>query len=439
MFSLKEILSLFKPTDTLAVPLASGQPLALLEALAERSDWEHLEIFCGLLLNPHPILLNPKVFIKSGFYGPIERLMNAQGMHMEYIPLSFTGIEDYAIKTKPRVVAAVLSQPDSEGFCTFGTHGAAVYRPFIEALDDPKRIAIAEINATMPVVYGDSLHGDNKVHISKLKYSYEVNYPQPQMSTFSVSPEDEAIAEHVVKLVEEGDTLQFGIGAIPNLIAEKLAQSSKGNFGIHSELVSDGFLKLCKAGKITNHSKGIFPNRSVFAFAFGSQELYDFLDERNGHNKRSSVCLPVSVVNEPYLMAQNQHMVSINSGLMIDFAGQVCSEAIGLKQYSGVGGQLSFVQGANQARHGKSIICLKSTANLDGKLISNIYPTLPQGSLISTPRHYTQYIVTEYGVANLYGVSDEKRAEKLIAIAHPGFKESLRAKWEKIKIQYYKN
>jgi len=178
---------------------------------------------------------------------------------------------------------------------------------------------------------------------------------------------------------------------------------------------------------------------TIFTFAFGKKRFYDFLDERQGENNRSMVCLPVGVVNDPHIISKNKKFVSINSGLMIDFAGQVCSEAIGLRQYSGVGGQLSFVQGANQSLDGKSVLCIKSTATVDGKLISNIMPTLPQGSIISTPRHFTQYIVTEHGVADLYGVSDEKRAERLIQVAHPDFRDSLSAEFEKIKAIYYKN
>ena len=156
-------------------------------------------------------------------------------------------------------------------------------------------------------------------------------------------------------------------------------------------------------------------------------------------NKRQAICLPASVVNNPQNISQNKNMVSINSGLMVDFAGQVSSEAIGLRQYSGVGGQLQFVEGAYNASDGKSILCIKSTATVDGKLISNIVPTLPVGSIVSTPRHFTQYIVTEQGIANLYGVSDEKRGEKLIAIAHPQFRDELQKAYEKIKKTIYKN
>ena len=200
-----------------------------------------------------------------------------------------------------------------------------------------------------------------------------------------------------------------------------------------------GLLARVGAFRFVEGAALVFALLAVFTFALGSQALYDFLDERKKRNQRRAICLPVTVVNDPHVIARHDNMISINSGLMADFAGQVCSEAIGLKQYSGVGGQLSFVQGAYQAKNGKGILCIKSTAEVNGQKISNILPTLPLGSLISTPRHYTQYIVTEYGVADLYGVSDEDRPPRLIAIAHPDFRETLTVQYEKMKAEYYKN
>lgn len=434
--SLAEIVSLLNPTDHLAVPLATGQPAALLNALGERTDWKRLDIFGGLLGFPYPILQNPNVHVMSGYYGPIERYLNEAGANMSYLPANFTGFEIYAQRTKPRVIATSLSQPDNDGFLTFGTHAGAVMNPFIAACRDKTRVAIAEVSKTMPVIYGHKEFADNKIHCDEIDFLFESDQSQFELPEMAVSPEEIKIAENVLSLLKSGDTLQFGIGGVPNHIATLLAQSNLSDFGIHSELISDGFLRLLEAGKISNRNKGVFENQSVFTFAFGTQALYDFLDERNGRNKRQAICLPVSIVNDPHYISKNKSMVSINSGLMIDFAGQVCSEAIGLRQYSGVGGQLSFVEGAYAAENGKSVICLKSTATVNGKIISNIYPTLPQGSIVSTPRHFTQYIVTEFGIANLYGVCDEERAEKLIAIAHPDFRDKLLEENAKMKRDY---
>lgn len=435
--SLAEVVQMIRAEDSLAVPMATGQPVALMNALGTRTDWVKLHLHCGLLVFPYPILSHPNVFVTSGYYGPIERYLNAQGAHMDYLPANFRGFEYLALRHPTRVIATTVSAPDHEGYVTFGTHGAAVYNPFVAALKSSEQLAIAEINPNMPVVYGLPEYGDNKIHMSQLQVAYEADTPQVAIPDMPASAEEAKIAEHVAGLIADGATLQFGIGPVPDLVASILAAGKKRDFGIHSELISDGFLKLAGVGKISNRNKGIFRDKTVFTFAFGSQKLYDYLDEKNGKNRRSAVCLPVTIVNEPAIIAQNSNFTSINSGLMIDFAGQVCSEAIGLRQYSGVGGQLSFVQGAYQAKHGKSILCIKSTALVNGKRISNILPVLPPGSIVSTPRHFTQTIVTEYGVANLMGVSDEKRAELLIPLAHPDFRAELKEKFAEMKSKYY--
>ncbi len=436
---LEDIVKLIRPVDRLAVPLATGQPMAFLNALGTRDDWERLEIFTGLLTFPYPWLTHRNVHVTSGYYGPLERMLNEQGTHVDYLPSDFTGFEIFARKQPYRVIAATLSPPDADGYLTFGTHAGAIFRTFVEACDHPEQVTIAEVNHTMPVVYGHPDFGDNKIHSDRIGHLFETSQPQSELPALEVSDVEKKIADHVLSLIPDGATLQFGIGGIPNHIASLLATSSLSNFGIHSELVSDGFLKLLEAGKISNRNKGCFEGQSVFTFAFGSRGLYEFLDERNGRNKRQAVCLPVSVVNDPHIIAKNQNMLSINSGLMVDFAGQVCSEAIGLRQYSGVGGQLSFVQGAYASERGKSILCIKSTAMVAGQMVSNIQPTLPVGSLISTPRHYTQYIVTEHGIADLYGVPDEKRPERLMAVAHPAFRPWLEEEFQKIRKDYYRD
>ncbi|EKD41249.1 MAG: hypothetical protein ACD_73C00791G0001 [uncultured bacterium] len=434
----QEAALLIKDTDELTFPLATGQPGELLQQLSTRSNWKDLKIFTGLLTFPFPLFTQKGVSVTSGYYGPIERYLNKEGFLMEYLPSSFTGFETYALRKKFRVIATTLSPADADGYHTFGTHGAAIYKPFVEACKNPDQITIAEINNNMPLVYGTKEFGDNKIHHDALNYFIESNQSSLEPQIPEINETEKRIAENVVNLIQDKATLQLGIGTIPNYVAELLAKSSLGDFGVHSELISDGFIKLFEAGKISNRHKGIFDGSSIFTFALGSKNLYDLLDERNGKNKRQVLCLPVSVVNNPHYIAQNRNFVSINSGLTIDFAGQVCSEAIGLKQYSGVGGQLSFVQGAFDAIDGKSILCIKSTATVKGQLVSNIVPTLPQGSLVSTPRHYVQYIVTEYGTANLYGVSDEERAQKLIPLAHPQFREELSQAYENIQKEYYK-
>lgn len=277
----------------------------------------------------------------------------------------------------------------------------------------------------MPVIYGLPELGNNQISIEDLDIVIESDQSLLELPAAEMSVEEKRIAQNVLSLLKSGDTLQFGIGGIPNEVARLLSESKLDNFGIHSELISDGFVTLMEAGKISNKQKGLHDGKSLFAFALGSQKLYEWLDERQGHNQGRALAVPVSYANDPHLIAKNRNMVSINSGFMIDLAGQVSSEAIGEKQYSGVGGQLNFVQGAFHSDGGRSIICLKSTVEIEGKRYSNIVDTLPLGSIVSTPRHYVQYIVTEFGIANLYGLTDEERCYELIKIAHPDFKEDL--------------
>jgi acyl-CoA hydrolase len=435
--TLDEFLDLIQPKDSLCTSIAAGQPRALLNHLSNKKDIEALHIFTGLCAFPYPLFTNPKVHVTSGYYGPIERMLNEAGANMAYMPLAFNAFEVYAEKLQPRVVMTTLSAMDEEGYLSFGVNTEASFVPFLKAARDPHRLAIAEVNPRMPRVKGLSELGDNKIHISELDALVE--YEQSVMETPppKIGEVEKNIAEQVAGLIRTKDTLQFGIGAIPNEVARILSEGDKGDFGIHSELISDGFLTLMESGKITNAHKAFHHGKSLFTFALGSQKLYDWLDERNGKNKGSTLAAPVSYINDPSIIAKNKNMVGINSGFMIDFSGQVSSEAIGEKQYSGVGGQFNFVEGAFHSPGGRNIICIKSSVQVNGKRYSNIVESFPQGSIISTPRHYAQYIVTEYGSVNLFGLTDEERPSALIEIAHPYFRDTLRKQAkERDKVNY---
>ncbi len=435
--SLEEFLALIKPKDYLSTCIAAGQPRNLLHALSNLSNIEELKLFTGLLAFPYPILTHPKVQTISGYYGPIERMLNESGFNMAYQPLPFRGFETFAAIEKPRVVLTTLSSMDGEGFLSFGVECEAIYHPFCQAAEDPRRLAIAEVNPKMPRIKGLPELGDNKIHVSKLSALVEAESTLLEIPSTEPSEVEKKIAENVVRLLKNGDTLQFGIGGIPNHVATLLAETELGDFGVHTELISDGFLTLMESGKISNRRKGLHEGMSVFAFALGSQRLYDYLDERNGHNRGRTVAAPVSYVNDPTIISKHRNMVSVNSGFMIDLSGQVCSEAIAERQYSGVGGQLDFVQGAFFSPGGRSIMCIKSSVHHEGKHFSNIVNHLPPGSIISTPRHYCQYVVTEYGVANLFTLTDEERPWALIKIAHPDFREELTEQAKTRDIQNY--
>ncbi len=232
---------------------------------------------------------------------------------------------------------------------------------------------------------------------------------------------DEAIARHALAFVTEGSTLQTGIGAIPNVVASELAKGPLGGFGVHSEMFTTGLMHLHQAGKVTNAAKGIFDGVSVTTFALGTSELYGWLDQNP-----EVAFLPVEVVNDPTVIAKNARLVTINGALSVDLYGQVAADNIDGRQISGVGGHEDFVAGAEFHLDSHSLICLRSTARRDGEVVSRIAGLLPEGSVVSTPRHHTGVVITEYGAAELTGLTVRERAHLLVDIAHPDFRAGLR-------------
>jgi acyl-CoA hydrolase len=232
---------------------------------------------------------------------------------------------------------------------------------------------------------------------------------------------DEAIAEEARSFVADGATLQIGIGAVPNMVATKLAEGPGGGYGVHSEMFTDGLMLLHESGKVTNDAKSLFNGVSITTFALGSAELYAWLD-----GNTDVAFVPVQVVNDPTVIARNHAFVSINGALSVDLYGQVVADNIDGRQISGVGGHEDFVAGAEMRLDDHSLICLRSTAVSNGVTRSRIVPTLPEGSVVSTPRHHTGVVITEYGSADLSGRTVRERAAALAAIAHPDFRPELR-------------
>jgi acyl-CoA hydrolase len=319
-----------------------------------------------------------------------------------------------------------VSPPDDDGFCAFGLNSGATFRPFLEAARDPERLAIAEVNPLMPRVGGLPELGDHHVHVSEIDVIVEDDTPLVTVPYVEPVEVERAIARGVAELIEDGATLQFGIGGIPNAVAELLCAETKGDFGIHSEMLVDGIMRLHQAGKVVNR-KGVHDGLSIGTFAGGSEALYRWLD-RNPAVR----LLPVHAVNSPPLLARMRRFTSINAALAIDLHGQVVADVIGGRQYSGVGGHETFAMGAREAPGGKAILCLRSTATVAGARISTIVAELPAGSVVTTPRHQVQYVVTEWGIAALEDRTDRARADALIAIAHPDFRTDLRRAWREL-------
>ncbi len=303
------------------------------------------------------------------------------------------------------------SPPDEHGFLSFGVE-VGLTKPAAQNA----KIVVAEVNEHMPRCLGDSF-----IHISKVDYLVPVSYYLPEVPQGTPGELEKRIAEHIVDLIPDGATMQMGIGAIPDAVLHFLEH--KRDLGIHTELFSDGVIPLVDAGIINNERKTLHPGKIVAGFILGSQRLYSFVD-----NNPIVEFHPQDYVNDPFIIAQNDTMVSINSAIEVDLTGQVCADSIGTSFYSGVGGQMDFVYGASRSKGGKPIIALPSTTRND--TITRIVPTLKEGAGVTTSRNHVHYVVTEFGVAELYGKSIRQRALNLINVAHPNFREELTA-WAK--------
>ena len=311
------------------------------------------------------------------------------------------------------VVMLQVSKPDEHGYCSFGTSC-----DYTKPATENAKLIIAEVNENMPRTFGD-----NFIHIKDMDYLVETNYPLVELKPSKISDVEKAIGMNCAKLIEDGSTLQLGIGSIPDAVLMFL--KDKKDLGIHSEMISDGVVDLYNEGVITNKRKTLHKDKMIVTFLMGTKKLYDFVD-----NNPEVELYPVDYVNDPKVIMQNYKMVSINSCIQVDLMGQVVSETIGTKQFSGVGGQVDYVRGASMSEGGKSILAMPSTA-AKGK-ISRIVSCLDKGAAVTTTRNDVQYIVTEYGIADLRGKSLRERAELLINIAHPNFREQLRKEYNEL-------
>lgn len=299
-----------------------------------------------------------------------------------------------------------VSPPDNHGFCSYGVE-VGVTKPAAEAAD----VVIAEVNAQMPRVFGDSF-----IHLNQIDALVETDYALPNAFQGETNGVSSRIGQYVADLIPDGATLQLGIGGIPDAVLRNL--TDKRELGIHSELFSDGVIDLVERGVITNSRKSLHRGKIVAGFLFGSSSLYEFVDDNAMIELH-----PTDYVNDPFIIAQHHNMIAVNSAVEVDLTGQVCSDSMGTRFYSGIGGQVDFVRGASRAPGGKAIIALPATAKKGTQ--SRIVPMLKPGAGVVTSRGDVQYVVTEFGVACLRGKSIRQRARELIQIAHPQFREQL--------------
>jgi acyl-CoA hydrolase len=301
------------------------------------------------------------------------------------------------------VVFIHVSPPDSHGYCSLGVSVEAS----IAAVENSK-IVIAQVNPNMPRTFGDGI-----LHVSEIDYLVEVNEPIHGHGSKEINPVEARIGELVAGLIEDESTLQMGIGSIPNAVLAQLVNHK--NLGLHTEMFSDGVIDLIENDVINCNFKGVNRGRALATFLIGSQRLYDFVNDNPFIEMRES-----SYVNDTSVIRRNPKMIAINSAIEVDITGQVCADSIGAKMYSGVGGQMDFVRGASLSKGGKAIIALPSVTKRGE---SRIVPYLKQGAGVVTTRSHVQYVVTEYGIADLYGKTLKQRSDELVKIAHPDHRE----------------
>jgi 4-hydroxybutyrate CoA-transferase len=397
---------------------AAATPTPLLEALVARPDLERVTLYHLHTAGPAPFVdaaHRGRFLSVSLFAGPPVREAIDSGA-ADFVPIFLSDIPSlFSARKVPLDVALLqLSPPDAHGYCTLGTSVDAAL-----AAAGAARIVVAEINEQMPRTLGNTLVPFDRVHAF-----VHTNRPLHEHRLKPPSPIEDAIGEHVAALVDDGSTLQTGIGAIPD--AALLRLRDKQDLGIHTEMFSDGVIDLVESGAITNRRKRVHRGRIVTSFVFGTERLYRFVDDNPFVEFH-----PCDRTNDTAIIRQNEKVVAINSALEVDLSGQVVADSIGFRIYSGIGGQMDFIRGAALSPGGKPIIALPSTAA--GGRASRIVPAVRAGAGVVTTRGHVHWVVTEYGAVDLFGLTLRQRAEALIGIAHPDFRGELRRAFAEIR------
>ena len=368
---------------------------------------------------PKAVLADPKMehlMYNDWHFSPASRKLGDQGL-CRYIPMNYhQGPETIrrGLVKQVDVLMMMVAPPDEEGYVSLGT-SSSITPTYLEGAG----YVIAEVNSKVPRTFCDSA---SKVHVSRIDcFVQGPNAPIIEAPTPPPTEVDRKIAELVVGLIGDRACIQLGIGSMPNAVGELIAQSGLKDLGVHTEMLCDAYVAMAEAGCITGRYKTTDPGKIVYTFAMGSRKLYDFLD-----GNPDCLLAPVDYTNDPYIIAKNDNMVCLNNAIEVDLYGQVASETSGPRQISGTGGQLDFISAASRSRNGKGLICLSSTyTDHNGTMQSRIRPFLGPGQIVTVPRSYCPYVITEYGVADLRAKTTWERAEELISIAHPDFREEL--------------
>lgn len=405
-----EAVKQIKSGDTVYVHAAAATPTILTDALTDRaSELKNVQIchlHTGGVAKYADIQYVDSFFVNSLFLGANVRHTIKQG-NGSYTPIFLSEMAD-AIRSghiKIDVALIQISPPDEHGYCSLGTSIEN-----IRAAADVARIVIAQVNKYMPRTFGDGI-----VHISRIDFLVEHHSPIYTLDNGVISEQEHKIGAHIAELINDKSCLQMGIGSIPNAVLSNLT-NHKG-LGLHTEMFSDGVIPLVESGVITGEHKELLRSKIVSTFIHGSQKLYDFV-----HNNPSVEMRDASFTNSPFKIKKISNMVAINSAIEVDITGQVCADSVGANLFSGVGGQVDFVYGASKSKNGKSIIALPS---ITAKGVNKIVASLKPGAGVVTTRSHVDYIVTENGVAHLYGKSIKERINAMVKIAHPKYQESI--------------
>lgn len=406
--------------DTIVVPTAIAEPPTLLNALSERRHQLKGVTVSQILQFRKYAYLDPttadNIRHSAYFFGGATR-PGGQAGWVDFLPAYFSELPMLIDRgLTPADVVVSLASPMDE----YGYFALSLGPDYTMAAIRKARVVLLEVNPNVPYA-----HGDCHVHVSHVTGLVESNDPIAEVGLPAIGPVQEAIGKYVADLIEDGATLQIGYGGIPDAVVMQLKH--KRDLGIHTEMIGDGILSLIESGAVTNRKKTFMPGKAVATFALGSQKLYRYL-----HRNPSLEMHPVDFTNDPYVAARNDKLMAINATLQIDLLGQCGSESLGYHPYSGTGGQVDFVRAANRSRDGKAFIVLPSTAK--DNTISRVVPTLSPGTHLTTSKNDVNFVVTEYGVAQLRGKTAKQRAEALIGIAHPDFRGELREAARQMKL-----
>ena len=430
LISVEEAAGLVKDGDWVDIAWCALTPKAFDEALAKRVDELHdVKIRGGVV--PYQLAIGEadqtgEHFIYHSWHssGTERNLINNNKYGAYFIPIKYSELPRYIYDLEDKINIAVIqvAPMDKHGNFNFGLSASHTWATFNNA----DKI-ILEVNENVPIALGGYL---NYVHIKDVDYIYEANYEMLTLGKAKFGEEELQVASHVVGLLRDGDCLQIGIGGLPNAIGSEIAKSDLKDLGVHTEMYVDSFVDMAKAGKITGMKKNHDTGRQTYAFAAGSQELYDYID-----GNEELMAVPVNYANDIDVIASLDNFVSINTAMQVDLWGQISSETVGTRHISGAGGALDFILGAYRSKGGRSIVALKSSrVNKDGVRISNIVPTFLPGTQATAVRSNTHYIATEQGIRNFKGLSTWQAAEALVELAHPDNRDELIKEADKLGI-----